>query len=172
MAAEVLSVAAKRQDMPAFLARENANQVPSMALLMSTLLVQAVLIATLFSDDAFTFALSLCSHLSLIPYFLSAAFALMLVYRKETYETDPSDLRKDTIIAVLASLSSDALSASMASPPAISASRKSMGVHDGQRKKSLVWCALRSWPAAQGPGLFSGPCSYTLDPVQLRSVAV
>ena len=73
-----------------------------MALLMSTLLVQAVLIATLFSDDAFTFALSLCSHLSLIPYFLSAAFALMLVYRKETYETDPSDLRKDTIIAVLA----------------------------------------------------------------------
>jgi arginine:ornithine antiporter/lysine permease len=102
MAAEVLSVAAKRQDMPAFLARENANQVPSMALLMSTLLVQAVLIATLFSDDAFTFALSLCSHLSLIPYFLSAAFALMLVYRKETYETDPSDLRKDTIIAVLA----------------------------------------------------------------------
>ena len=36
MAAEVLSVAAKRQDMPAFLARENANQVPSSALLMTS----------------------------------------------------------------------------------------------------------------------------------------
>jgi arginine:ornithine antiporter/lysine permease len=100
----VLSVAAKRKDMPAFLARENANQVPSSALLMSTLLVQAVLIATLFSDDAFTFALSLCSHLSLIPYFLSAAFALMLVYRKETYDKDPGDLGKDAIIAILATV--------------------------------------------------------------------
>jgi arginine:ornithine antiporter / lysine permease len=104
MAAEVLSVAAKKQDMPAFLARENANQVPSSALLMTTLLIQAVLIATLFSDDAFTFALSLCSHLSLIPYFLSAAFALMLVFRKETYEKDPGDLGKDTIIAILATI--------------------------------------------------------------------
>ena len=63
-----------------------------------------MLVATLFSDDAFTFALSLCSHLSLIPYFLSAAFALMLVYRKETYEKDPQDVGKDTIIAVLATV--------------------------------------------------------------------
>ena len=49
MAAEVLSIAAKKGDMPSFLAKENANQVPSNALLMSTLLVQAVLAATLFS---------------------------------------------------------------------------------------------------------------------------
>lgn len=104
MAAEVLSIAAKKQDMPAFLARENANQVPSSALLMTALLSQAVLVTTLVSDDAFTFALSLCSHLSLIPYFLSAAFALMLVLRKETYEKHSGDLAKDTIIAVLATL--------------------------------------------------------------------
>lgn len=104
MAAEVLSIAAKKQDMPAFLARENANQVPSSALLMTTLLIQAVLVTTLVSDDAFTFALSLCSHLSLIPYLLSAAFALMLVLRKETYEKHSGDLAKDTIIAVLATL--------------------------------------------------------------------
>ena len=70
MAAEVLSIAAKKDDMPAFLARENANEVPSAALLMTTALIQLVLIATLFSDDAFTFALSLCSHLSLLPYLL------------------------------------------------------------------------------------------------------
>jgi arginine:ornithine antiporter/lysine permease len=102
MAAEVLSVAAKDKDMPKFLAYENANRVPSNALLMSSLLVQVVLVATLFSDDAFTFALSLCSHLSLIPYFLSAAFALMLVYRKDTYDKDPGDLGKDWVIAILA----------------------------------------------------------------------
>jgi arginine:ornithine antiporter/lysine permease len=102
MSAEVLSIAAKNNDMPAFLARENANGVPSAALLMSSVLVQLVLVATLFSDDAFTFALSLCSHLSLLPYFLSAAFALQLVRSRETYEKDPGAIGKDTLIAILA----------------------------------------------------------------------
>jgi arginine:ornithine antiporter/lysine permease len=104
MAAEVLSIAAKKNDMPAFLARENANQVPAAALLMTSLLVQVVLVATLFSDDAFTFALSLCSHLSLLPYFLTAAFALKLVRSGETYDKDPGDSGKDTLIAALAAV--------------------------------------------------------------------
>ena len=102
MAAEVLSIAAKKNDMPAFLARENANQVPTAALFMSSMLVQLVLVATLFSDDAFFFALSLTSHLSLIPFFLSAAFALKLVMTKETYQYDTSTLNKDLLIAALA----------------------------------------------------------------------
>lgn len=102
MAAEVLSIAAKKKDMPAFLARENANQVPSTALFMTSLLIQAVLVATLFSDDAFTFALSLCSHLSLLPYFFAAAFALKLTLKRETYEADADGLGKDKIVAILA----------------------------------------------------------------------
>ena len=102
MAAEVLSIAAKKLDMPAFLARENAALVPSAALLMSTLLVQLVLIATLFSDDAFTFALSLCSHLSLLPYFLSAAYLLKLVFTRETYDKEPSGLGRDMAVGALA----------------------------------------------------------------------
>jgi arginine:ornithine antiporter/lysine permease len=102
MAAEVLSVAAKHKDMPAFLARENANQVPAPALLMTTLLIQLVLIATLSSDDAFTFALSLCSHMSLVPYFLAAAYMLKLVRSGETYDKSPGDVSKDTLIAILA----------------------------------------------------------------------
>jgi arginine:ornithine antiporter / lysine permease len=69
---------------------------------MTTLLIQAVLVATLFSDDAFTFALSLCSHLSLFPYFFAAAFALMLVLKRETYDKDSADLNKDLLIAALA----------------------------------------------------------------------
>ncbi len=44
MASEVLSIAAKKGDMPAFLAKENATKVPTNALLMSTLLVQLVLV--------------------------------------------------------------------------------------------------------------------------------
>ena len=103
MAAEVLSIAAKKGDMPRFLARENENGVPGPALVLSSALVQVVLIATLLSDDAFTFALSLCSHLSLIPYFLSAAFALKLVLGRETYGDDPGAVGKDAVIAALAS---------------------------------------------------------------------
>ena len=104
MSSEVLSIAAKQGDMPAFLAKENENEVPSNALLMSTLLVQLVLIATLFSDDAFTFALSLCSHLSLLPYLLSAAFLLKLVLSGETYAAGDPDHRKDRIVAFLATV--------------------------------------------------------------------
>ena len=91
-----------RGDMPAFLAKENAAGVPSTALLMSTLLVQLVLAATLFSADAFTFALSLCSHLSLLPYLLSAAFLLKLVMTRETYPAGDPDYNKDMIIAAIA----------------------------------------------------------------------
>jgi arginine:ornithine antiporter/lysine permease len=102
MSSEVLAVAAKKGDMPAFLAKENAAQVPTNALLMSTLLVQLVLVATLFSADAFTFALSLCSHLSLLPYLLSAAFLLKLVLNRETYPAGDRDHGKDLVIAALA----------------------------------------------------------------------
>ncbi|MGY1530056.1 basic amino acid/polyamine antiporter [Luteimonas sp. A649] len=102
MAAEVLSIAAKKGDMPAFLAKENAAQVPTNALLMTTALVQLVLLATLFSADAFTFALSLCSHLSLLPYLLSAAYLLKLVLSRETYAPTDAELRKDLLVAVFA----------------------------------------------------------------------
>ncbi|WP_320777371.1 basic amino acid/polyamine antiporter [Streptomyces sp. CRN 30] len=76
MAAEVLFVAAQDDDMPRFLRRANAVDVPVPALLMTSLLTQAVLIVTSFSDDAFDFALNLTSALSLIPYLLAAAFAV------------------------------------------------------------------------------------------------
>lgn len=102
MAAEVLSIAAKKGDMPAFLGRENENGVPASALLLTSALIQVVLVATLFSDDAFKFALSLCSHLSLIPYFLSAAFLWKLVQTRQTYEQDASSLGRDRIVGILA----------------------------------------------------------------------
>lgn len=104
MSSEVLSIAAKKGDMPAFLAKENENGVPSAALLMTSALIQLVLVATLFSDDAFTFALSLCSHLSLLPYLLSAAFLLKLVLSGETYAAGDPDQRKDRLVAFLATV--------------------------------------------------------------------
>ncbi|WP_436772682.1 basic amino acid/polyamine antiporter [Yinghuangia sp. YIM S09857] len=78
MAAEVLFVAAKDDDMPRFLGRATPEDVPTAALLMSTLLTQVVLIVTLFSDDAFDFALNMTSALSLIPFLLAALFAVKI----------------------------------------------------------------------------------------------
>ncbi|MFD9948060.1 basic amino acid/polyamine antiporter [Nonomuraea sp. NPDC059023] len=78
MAAEVLFVAARDDDMPRFLRRENRQGAPVAALVMTGILITAVLAVTLWSDDAFTFTLKLCSSLSLVPYLLAAGYALKL----------------------------------------------------------------------------------------------
>lgn len=78
MAAEVLFAAARQSDMPRFLARVNAKEVPAAALLLTSGLSQVVLLLTLFSDDAFTFTLKLCTSLSLVPYLLAAAYAVRI----------------------------------------------------------------------------------------------
>jgi arginine:ornithine antiporter/lysine permease len=102
MAAEVLFVAAKDDDMPRFLKRENRHGVPSSALVMTSALITAVLVVTLFSDDAFTFTLKLCSSLSLIPYLLAAAYALQIGVRGETYDAEPRGRGKEVAFAVIA----------------------------------------------------------------------
>jgi arginine:ornithine antiporter/lysine permease len=85
MAAEVLFVAAKDDDMPRFLRRENASGAPAASLLLSTVLIQVMLFVTLASDDAFNFMLNMTSALTLIPFLLAAAYALKLVVTRETY---------------------------------------------------------------------------------------
>ncbi|KAB1658511.1 basic amino acid/polyamine antiporter [Pseudoclavibacter sp. CFCC 11306] len=103
MAAEVLFVAAKDRDLPKFLAKQTGDDVPVNALLLSTLLTQVVLVITYFSEEAFDFALDLTAALSLIPYFLAAAYALKLVVTRETYLHErPRRLAADAVIAVLA----------------------------------------------------------------------
>ena len=100
MAAEVLFVAAKDRDMPSFLARSSHTSTPVPALVMTSLLTQIMLIVTLFSEDAFTFMLKLCSSLSLIPYLLAAGYALKLGARP-----DPGDARpigREVFVAGLA----------------------------------------------------------------------
>jgi len=88
MAAEVLFVAAKDDDMPRFLRRTNAADAPVAALLISTVLIQVMLLVTLVSDDAFNFMLNMTSALTLIPFLLAAGYALRLVVTRETYGTE------------------------------------------------------------------------------------
>jgi arginine:ornithine antiporter / lysine permease len=102
MSAEVLFVAARERDMPSFLARTTGKNVPVPALIMTTILVQLVLVVTLFSEDAFTFTLKLCSSLSLVPYLLAAGYALKLGARGETYDTAPGHRGRELLVAGLA----------------------------------------------------------------------
>ncbi|MER5440619.1 basic amino acid/polyamine antiporter [Streptomyces sp. NPDC002790] len=104
MAAEVLFVAAKDDDMPRFLRRANPADVPVPALLMTTILTQVVLVVTAFSDDAFNFALDLTSALSLIPYLLAAAFAAKIGMRADPLTAGGRTSSRELTIAWVAVL--------------------------------------------------------------------
>ncbi|UNM12714.1 amino acid permease [Streptomyces formicae] len=104
MAAEVLFVAAQDDDMPRFLGRANAEDVPVPALVMTTLLSQVVLIVTLFSDDAFNFALDLTSALTLIPFLLAAAFAVKVCLRPDRRTEGGRGSGRELVIAAVATV--------------------------------------------------------------------
>ena len=102
LAAEMLFVAAKGDVVPKVFAHENANQVPAVALWLTAILVQLLLIVTLFASEAFDLALAMTSAKTLIPYVLAAAFALKLARSGETYAPGSRDRRKDLVIGALA----------------------------------------------------------------------
>jgi arginine:ornithine antiporter/lysine permease len=85
LAAEVLHSAAINRTMPSFLASVNAQQVPVGALWLTNCVIQAFLLVTWFAEYAFTLALKMTSAMTLVPYFLVAAYGLKLAYRGETY---------------------------------------------------------------------------------------
>jgi arginine:ornithine antiporter/lysine permease len=101
MAAEILYIPAKSEDMPRFLARTNSHGAPVTALVMAAGLVSLLLVALLFAADALDFMLDLTAALSLIPYFLAAAYALKLTLTRETYG-DKSSLVPDMIVSAVA----------------------------------------------------------------------
>jgi len=86
------------------LAKENANQVPSACLWLTNIIVQLLLILTMFAREAFNLALALTSAKTLIPYVLAAGFALKLAKTGETYDVRPNDRRSDLIFAALATV--------------------------------------------------------------------
>src|SRR5690606_32419138 len=101
--AEVLFAASKNKDMPRIFGRENKNGVPATALWLTNIIVQLLVISTYWSNDAFSLMLSLTSAMSLIPYFLVAAYGFMLAKRGETYEND-SGSNLDLIVAGIAAI--------------------------------------------------------------------
>jgi arginine:ornithine antiporter/lysine permease len=103
MAAEVMYMPARNEDLPEFLGRENDNGTPITALVVSSLAVQGLLALTLVLTDALNFMLDLCASLALLPYFLAAAYALKLGLTGETYaDVAPRTRRSQTIVAGIA----------------------------------------------------------------------
>ncbi|MDR6166605.1 amino acid transporter [Microbacterium paludicola] len=102
MAAEVLLEASRSGDLPRFLSRTNAQDTPVGALMLSTTLVQVLLVVVLFAENAFSVALDLTSALVLIPFVLSAGYALKLTLTGETYGPGDRARSRDLIVAVIA----------------------------------------------------------------------
>jgi arginine:ornithine antiporter/lysine permease len=100
--AEVLSAAGRTEDMPRVFATENENKVPAAALWLTNIVVQLFVISTYWSNDAFTLMLNLTSVMSLIPFFLVAAYGVLINRRGETYEVRPQERTRDMILATLA----------------------------------------------------------------------
>jgi arginine:ornithine antiporter/lysine permease len=104
MSAEVLFVAAKESDMPRFLRRTNKADAPVSSLIMTTIVIQILLLVTLISEDAFNFMLNMTSALTLIPFLLVALYAVKLVATRDTYAENPDGLRRDVIVAGIATI--------------------------------------------------------------------
>jgi arginine:ornithine antiporter / lysine permease len=100
--AEVLFAAAKNKDMPKAFARENKNRVPAVALWLSNIVVQLIVITTYFSRDAFSLMLNLTSAMTLFPYLFVAAYGFQVSRRGESYDTRPEERTRDLIIAGIA----------------------------------------------------------------------
>lgn len=102
--AEVLFTAAKTNDMPKVFATENESKVPSAALWLTNSVVQIFVISTYWSRDAFSLMLNLTSAMSLIPYFLVAAYGFLIARRGETYSAQSSQRSRDLVISGVAAL--------------------------------------------------------------------
>ncbi|KAA1423887.1 amino acid permease [Mumia zhuanghuii] len=101
--AEILYTPARSAVMPRFLARTNRHETPIAALLVTNIAVQALLLLVLVIDDALDFMLKLDTALTLVPYLLTAGFALKLTITRETYGPgDERERRRQQLVAVLA----------------------------------------------------------------------
>ena len=102
LCAEIMFAAAKDHTMPEFLRRENAKQVPANALWLTNAMVQIFLVITLFSNSTYLSLIYLATSMILVPYLWSAAYAVLLAVRSETYEQALAERRKDLIIGGIA----------------------------------------------------------------------
>ena len=105
MAAEVLSAAAKKGDMPIFVKKISDKGVPKNALLMSAALTQIILLATYATEGALDFALDLTGSLALLPFLLTALYAVKIAKTRDGYFNVPAKKKNtELVIAAIATV--------------------------------------------------------------------
>ncbi|QQZ40774.1 arginine-ornithine antiporter [Pseudomonas sp. SK3(2021)] len=104
LCAEIMFAAARDHTMPEFLRKENAKHVPVNALWLTNAMVQIFLVITLFSASTYLSLIYLATSMILVPYLWSAAYAVLLAVRSETYEAALAERKKDLLIGVIALL--------------------------------------------------------------------
>jgi arginine:ornithine antiporter/lysine permease len=102
LCAEIIFSAARDNTMPSFVRKENSKQVPANALWLTNGLTQIFLLITLFSKGTYLSLIYLATSMILLPYFWSAAYALQVAWRRETYESEPKQRNRDLAIAAIA----------------------------------------------------------------------
>jgi arginine:ornithine antiporter/lysine permease len=105
LAAESLFTPANGGVMPAWLGRQNAQGVPANAMWITSSLVQAFLLVTLFSKASYLALISLSTAMILVPYLLSALYGVSVAWqgRMKTMATS-AGTAKDVPVAALASV--------------------------------------------------------------------
>ena len=102
LCAEILYATARDNTMPAFLKKENTNHVPVNALWLTNSMIQIFLVITLVSAGTYTSLIYLASSMILVPYLWSAAYAVLLCVRGETYERASRRRVKDLVVGAVA----------------------------------------------------------------------
>ncbi|VVD65358.1 arginine-ornithine antiporter [Pandoraea iniqua] len=93
--AEVVYATALAGGLPKAFAHLNAKQLPANAIWLTSAVVQAFVISTYWSSDAFSLMLRMTSTMALIPYLLVALFGLKVVARQSS-DADPDTQRGRT----------------------------------------------------------------------------
>ena len=102
LCAEILYATARDNTMPASLKKENTNHVPVNALWLTNSMIQIFLVITLVSAGTYTSLIYLASSMILVPYLWSAAYAVLLCVRGETYERASRRRVKDLVVGAVA----------------------------------------------------------------------
>lgn len=83
LSAEVPNLAAKDDIFPEWFGRDNKNNAPVNAMLVTFIIIQAFFISLLFTDKAYRFAFSLASSAVLLPYAFSSFYQLKYSIHKK-----------------------------------------------------------------------------------------
>lgn len=100
--AEIPYLGAKDGVFPQVFGRVNRHKSPANALLLTSGLIQLMLLVTLYSSAGYLALLSLATSMVLVPYLLCGGYAWIITLRGDCYPAGDSARQRDMLIGVLA----------------------------------------------------------------------